>query len=449
MTTLRAVLLLSLLSVLFWARAEARDPWSPIDPGQAGPAGRRTPIVAAIEKARPAVVSVYARIPSDHSPFGRSPFGRDPFDDDFFRRFFGDQGRARPTTNLGSGVIIDGRKGLVVTNEHVTSGTSQITVALADGRELSAELLGADPGRDLAVLEIKAGDLPELPWGDSDELMIGETVIAIGNPFGLTHTATVGIVSATGRAVPLGQRGELKDMIQTDAAINPGNSGGPLLNLDGELVGLNTAIIRGDGLGFAIPSNHIRRIATRLARGEVGLDLGLNLAENGRPRRGETGCLIVSLAEKGPAAAAGLKKGDILRKLDRAPVDTLADYELILDSLEPGKPVTAEATRDGRPLDFSLTPREVTADEALSLAGALYGLTVSAQSGRLVLARPPDSSPAARAGLREGDWLLALGDRRTDTTRDLVEAVLAARFKPAVSVTIQRGRTIYQTPLSR
>jgi len=173
------------------------------------------------------------------------------------------------------------------------------------------------------------------------------------------------------------------------------------------------------------------------------------LAESGRPRRGETGCLVVSLVEGGPAAAAGLKKGDILRKLDRDPVDTLADYELILAGLDQGQPVTAEVTRDGRPLAVNLTPRQFTADEALALAGALYGLTVSEHNGRLALERPPASSPAARAGLRQGDWLLALGDRQTSGVRDLAEAVLAARFKPAVSVTVQRGRTVYRTTLSR
>jgi len=393
------------------------------------------------------VVSVYAQTPGRSEP---SPFARDPFADDFFRRFFSDlgPGLARPATSLGSGVIIDGQRGLVVTNEHVCAGASSITVALADGRELPASLLGADPGHDLAVLEIKARPLPQLSLGDSDGLMIGETVIAIGNPFGLTHSATVGIVSATGREVPLGRRGEaLKDLIQTDAAINPGNSGGPLLNLDGDLVGLNTAIIRGDGLGFAIPSNQIRRVAARLARGGVNLDLGLSLAESGRPRRGETGCLVISLAEGGPAAAAGLKKGDLLRKLDREPVDTLADYEMILSSLEPGRPVSAEATREGRLLTFTLTPRQVTADEALALAASLYGLIVSEQPGRLALKRPPEGSPAARAGLREGDRLLALGDRQTAGLRDLAEAALAARFKPAVAVTIQRGHTLYRTTL--
>jgi serine protease Do len=458
MTALRAVLIpglilgliLGLTPDLFRAAAPARaedpDPRSPLEPGRPGAAGRRTPIVAAIEKARPAVVSVYARTP------GRSqPFAGDPFADDFFRRFFGDPGPglARPATSLGSGVIIDGQRGLVVTNEHVCAGASSITVALADGRELSAELLGADPGHDLAMLEIKAGPLPQLSLGDSDGLMIGETVIAIGNPFGLTHTATVGIVSATGREVPLGRRGEtLKDLIQTDAAINPGNSGGPLLNLDGDLVGLNTAIIRGDGLGFAIPSNQIRRIAARLARGGANLDLGLSLAESSRPRKGETGCLVIGLSEGGPAAAAGLKKGDLLRKLDREPVDTLADYEMILASLAPGQPVTAEATREGRLLTFSLAPRQVTTDEALALAASLYGLSVSEKPGRLLLKRPPEASPADRAGLKEGDLLLALGDRQTTGLRDLAEAVLAARFKPAVAVTIQRGRTLYRTTLA-
>jgi len=443
-----------LLGGLFWsvawaAQPAALDPQAPLNPGEAGAPGRRTPIVAAIEKARPAVVSVYTQIPSQSNA---SPFARDPFADEFFRRFFGDlgPGRTRPAAGLGSGVIIDAPKGLMVTNEHVLKGAEKIMVTLADGREVQAELLGSDPGYDLAVLEIKASALVQVPLGDSEGLMIGETVIAIGNPFGLSHTATVGIVSAIGREVPLGRRGEtLKDLIQTDAAINPGNSGGPLLNLHGELVGLNTAIIRGEGLGFAIPSNQIRRVVTRLTRGETGLDLGLDLAESSRPQRGETGCLIISLAVGGPAARAGLRKGDLLRKLDLAPVDTLADYELILASLEPGQAVTAEVTRANQALVFRLTPRQVTAGEALALAGTIFGLKVSERDGRLVLERPPDSSPAARAGLRQGDVLLTLGDRPLTETRDLAKAMLANRFKPTVAVTIQRGRALYRTALTR
>ena len=453
MRSFRVLLLLCALFSLFGAPAgAAQDPWLPSAPGQPGADGRRTPIVTAIEKARPAVVSVYAQIPGRGAS---SPFAHDPFTDEFFRRFFSDLGpaRARPTTNLGSGVIIDGPKGLVVTNEHVLGGASRITVALADGREVPAELLGADPGYDLAVLEIKPRDLPQIPIGDSESLMIGETVIAIGNPFGLSHTATVGIVSATGREVPLGRRqgGNLKDLIQTDAAINPGNSGGPLLNLHGELVGLNTAIIRGDGLGFAIPSNQIQRVVARLARGEsgLGLDLGLDLVESGRPQRGKTGCLITRLTEGGPAAAAGLRKGDILRKLDHSPVDTLADYELILASLDPGRAVTAEATREGRPLAFSLIPRQATADEALALAESLFGLKIRLREGRLTLERPPNSSPAARAGLAEGDTLLSLEGRQLEAPGDLAAAMMANRFKPSISITIQRGRTLYRTILTR
>ena len=448
---LKNTLLLSvlLLGGLFWAAALAQgaapDPWAPLAPGQPGEAGRRTPLVAAIEKARPAVVSVYVQAPG-----GPSPFARDPLTDEFFRRFFGDLSRTRPATSLGSGVIIDGSKGLVVTNAHVLGRASRATVTLADGREFPAELLGSDPAYDLAVLEVKSGPLPQVPLADSDSLMIGETVIAIGNPFGLSHSATVGIVSATGREVPLsGRSGVLKDLIQTDAAINPGNSGGPLLNIHGELVGLNTAIIRGDGLGFAIPSNQVRRVLVRLTRGETGLDLGLDLAESSRPQRGETGCLIISLLEGGPAAAGGLKKGDILKRLDNAAVDTLADYELILSSLDPGRPVAAEVNREGRPLTFTLAPRRLTAGEALALAESLFGLKVSEQKGRLILKGPPGSSPAARVGLREGDALLAWGDRRLAGTRDLAEAMLANRFKPSVQVTVQRGRTLYRATLTR
>jgi S1-C subfamily serine protease len=399
------------------------------------------------------VVSVYAQVLSRSNP---SPFpGNDPFADDFFRRFFGDlgPGRARRTTTLGSGVIIDGARGLVVTNEHVLNGASRVVVALADGRELEARVLGADPRYDLAVLEIKSNQpLPQLPLGDSAALMIGETVIAIGNPFGLSHTATLGIVSATGREVPLGRQGEtLKDLIQTDAAINPGNSGGPLLNIAGEVIGINTAIILGEGLGFAIPSNQARRIAARLLRGEAGtdLDLGLELAESSRPRRGETGCLIIGLAPGGPAAAAGLRRGDLLLKLDGAAVDTLADYGLILSSLTPGRTVAAEVNRDGRVLTFNPAPRRITATEALALAWDIYGLKVGERSGRLVLVKPPDLSPAAKAGLREGDLLLGLGDRRLAGPEDLAAAVLAARFQSALPVAFQRGRVLYQTTLTR
>jgi S1-C subfamily serine protease len=426
--------------------------FEPLNPGLAGTAGRRTPIVAAIEKARPAVVSVYAQVLVQ----GGSPFPRSPFHDEFFDRFFGDMWapRARQGTTLGSGVIIDGARGLVVTNEHVVRGAAQIKITLSDGRELAATVLGADPRYDLAMLRVDTKKpLPQLVLGDSGGLMIGETVIAIGNPFGLTHTATTGVVSAVGRTVPgVGRNESLKDLIQTDASINPGNSGGPLLNINGEIIGINTAILeRGEGLGFAIPSDKVRRIATRLLRGDSGadLDLGLELAESGRPGQGEPACLVTALESGGPAAAGGLEKGDLLLSLDGSPTATLADYEMILSSLKPGQGVTAEVSRGGQSLRLTLTPRQFTEAEALKLAGRLYGLKTREVRGRLRLESPPDRSPAAGLGLREGDFLLTFGGRNLAGQPDLARAVLENRFQNAVPIAVQRGRILYQLTLPR
>ena len=451
-----ALALISLISAYPPTPASADvSAYEPLRPGAPGAAGRRTHIVEAIEKARPAVVSVYAQI--NVGVRGGPPFARSPFHDKFFNDFFGDMWpqRSRPGITLGSGVVIDGRKGLVVTNEHVVRGAASLTVTLSDGRELPAEILGSDPRFDLAVLSVQSSQpLPDLKLGDSDELMIGETVIAIGNPFGLSHTATTGVVSATGRTLPGAEGGQpLQDLIQTDASINPGNSGGPLLNINGEIIGLNTAIhAQGEGLGFAIPSNQIRRISTRLARGEANdaaLDLGLELAGSGRPKRGETGCLVVEVRPGGPGAAGGLRKGDMLMKLDGSPTSTLADYEMIISSLSPGQSIEAEVIREGRPLTLSLRPQVISEAEALNLAWTLYGLKVYEKQGRLVLERPADKSPAQGLGIKEGDVLLGFAGREVNRPADLAKAVLETRFQSSVNVAVQRGRTIYRATLNR
>ncbi len=435
------------------ARAAA-EVFEPLAPGAPGPAGRRTPVVAAIEKARPAVVSVYAEV----RVRGGSPFARDPFYDDFFNRFFGDQWqpRARQGITMGSGVVVDGLKGLVVTNEHVVRGAASLTVTLSDGRELPAAILGSDPRFDLAVLSVKSqAPLPELALGDSDSLMIGETVIAIGNPFGLSHTATTGVVSATGRTVPGLDNGEsYRDLIQTDASINPGNSGGPLLNIDAEVIGINTAILaRGEGLGFAIPSNQVKRITSRLMRGDndsgAAVDLGLELAEAGRPQRGRTGCLVLTARPGGSGEAGGVQKGDMLMKLDGSPTATVADYEMILGSLTPGQPVEALVERQGRALTLTLTPKAVSEAEALDLARQLYGLQVVEDQGYLRLKQPPARSPAEALGLREGDYLLNFGGRDLRRRSDLARIILETRFQTSATVTVQRGRTIYRATLQR
>lgn len=425
--------------------------FEPISPGLSGPDGRRTPIVAAIEKTRPAVVSITVEVTTVSRG---TPFRRSPFHDEFFDRFFNDMwgSRVRRNTSLGSGVIIDGKEGLIVTNNHVVQGGSNIVVTLSDGREMPAELLGADPRFDLAVLKVNSSKaLPQIEMGDSHGLMIGETVIAIGNPVGLSHTATTGVISATGRILNTNDGETLQDIIQTDAAINPGNSGGPLLNINGEMIGINTAIVQGStGLGFAIPSSQVKRITARLLRGDSGhLDLGLELAESGRPLRGETGCLVVEVKAGGPAAAAGLKKGDMLMKLDGSPTSTVADYEIILSRLTPGQTVSAEVLRDGKTIDLKLKPKEITEKEALELAWKMYGLKASEQRGGLVLNQPADSSPAQGRGLQAGDILLAVDGLETRTQADLAKAVLNGRHKSSINIAVQRGRTVYRMMLSR
>ncbi|MDL2226320.1 trypsin-like peptidase domain-containing protein [Deltaproteobacteria bacterium OttesenSCG-928-M10] len=450
-TTLAMTLLL--LAGLTATAAQAQTPFEPLKPGAPGLEGRRTPIVAAIEKARPAVVSVYAQINT-----GGSRLSRDPFHDEFFDRFFGDmyRRRARPGISLGSGVIIDGAKGLLVTNEHVVRNAAAITVTLTDGSELPAEIIGSDPRFDLAVLKIKTQKtLPSLPLAPSDDLMIGETVIAIGNPFGLSHTATTGVVSATGRTMP-GSRNNsegLRDLIQTDASINPGNSGGPLLNINGAIVGINTAILAGgEGLGFAIPAGQVKRITARLMRGDsaaTGLDLGLELAEAGKPQRGETGCLVVTVKPGGPGDLGGLKKGDMLMKLDGSPTATISDYEIILSSLAPGQAALAEVLRGDRTISLTLTPKAISEAEALNLAWTLYGLKVYESRGRLVLERPADKSPAAALGLREGDLLISFAGKDMAAKSDLAKVIIDTRFQTSAALAVQRGRTLYQTTISR
>ncbi len=434
---------------------DSQGPYEPLTPGAKGQDGRRTPIVLAIEKARPAVVSVYVKVITQADGF---PFRRSPFHDEFFNRFFGDvwKPRARQNTSLGSGVIIDGKQGLVVTNEHVVRGANEILITLNDGRELPAEVLGADPRYDLALLKLASTkDLPELSLGDSEQLMIGETVIAIGNPFGFSHTATTGVVSATGRSLSSDQGPSYHDLIQTDASINPGNSGGPLLNVNGEVIGINTAILaQGEGLGFAIPSGQVKRISARLMRGEgqniSALDFGLKLAEAGRPQRGKTGCLVIEVTPGGPADEEGIVKGDVLMKLDGSPTSTLADYEMIVSSLAPKQKVKAEILRDDKEKTITLVPQTITQKEALDLAWDIYGLKVQEDSrGFLVLQEPARRSPAELLGLRQGDLLLNLGGQNLQTEKQLADVILRTRFQNSVSLAVKRGRTVYRTTLSR
>src|SRR2546425_8997037 len=298
---------------------------------QSDPA-RRSLVVEAVEKASPAVVNVSTEqiVEQRRSPF---PFPQDPFFEEFFRDFVDPRPRRFKTTSLGSGVIV-AADGTIMTNVHVIERASRVRVTLNDQREFDATLVGADADADIAVLRVKAvGDLPHIPFGTSADLMIGETVIAIGNPFGLSHTVTTGVVSAVGRSVH-GEDRTYTDFIQTDASINPGNSGGPLLDVKGELIGINTAIYgKAQGIGFAIPVDRARRVMKDLVSyGEVhhawvGLtvqDLSPELAQHFGARKG---VVVAEVEPKSPAAAGGLAQGDVVTGVDGRDVRSRDEFE--------------------------------------------------------------------------------------------------------------------------
>ncbi len=411
-----------------------------------------------LEQVMPAVVNVSTR---GEVSAPEHPLLSDPF----FRRFFGypDPPRRRDTRSLGSGVIVDAAHGYILTNHHVISEARDITVTLKDGRQLAASVVGIDPNTDIAVVKVKAENLTAVPPGNSDELRVGDFVVAIGNPFDLGQTVTSGIVSALGRS-GLGIR-DYEDFIQTDASINPGNSGGALVNLRGELVGINTAIFAPSGgnigIGFAIPSNMARDIMTQLVsfgkvrRGLLGVamqDLTPALAEAfGLSQPG--GAVIVRIKPNSPAALAGLQAGDVVVSVNGQPVRSAAEVHNVLGLLHVGDRVRFEVIRDGRRrrVEAKLAEREEPALAAEELHPRLSGAVLAdivqgmTQFGRvegvLVAEVEPDSSAAA-AGLRDGDVLTAVNRIRVRNL-DEVRQVLARRPRTLV-LRIQRGSsTVY------
>ncbi len=308
-------------------------------------------VVAAV---RPAVVNISTtktiKVPGLSHPF---------FDDPYFRRFFGDnfdnqRKRERKSTNLGSGVIVD-KNGYILTNNHVIKGADEIKIRLSDRREFKGRVIGTDPKTDLAVIKIEADRLPTVKWADSDKLRVGETVIAIGNPYGLHQTVTSGIISATGRAnVGIA---DYEDFIQTDAAINPGNSGGALVNIRGELIGINTAIFSTSGgyqgIGFAIPSNMARSVMENLIkkgkviRGWLGItvqQLTPELAQQFNLRN-DKGVLVADVAEQSPAYKSGLMRGDVILEFDGKEVNDPSVLRNMAANSPPGKEVSIKLIR--------------------------------------------------------------------------------------------------------
>ncbi|MES9945142.1 MAG: DegQ family serine endoprotease [Candidatus Thiodiazotropha sp.] len=345
------------------------------------------------QKVSPSVVYIQVENIRESAPGNElSPFGfGSPFNDELFRRFFGQQfpgiprqqqkPRRHRSVGQGSGFVFSHQKGLlsnkayVMTNNHVVEGADRISVKFKDGREFQAEIKGRDPKSDIAVLEIKADNLPELTLGDSNRLDVGEWVLAFGNPFGLSHTMTAGIVSAKGRT-GLGIN-DYEDFIQTDAAINPGNSGGPLVNLDGEVVGINTAIFSRSGgymgVGFAIPINMAKGIANQLldkgevTRGFLGIviqSLTPELAESFGTGQ-QKGILVAEVNDDSPAHRAGLKQGDLIIKLGEQVVDDVGDFRNRISLTPPGSEVELEVIREGKSRVIKVTIGELS-DQAIA-----------------------------------------------------------------------------------
>lgn len=390
-----------------------------------------------------------------------SPFGEQwPFSDDFFRRFFGQpHGRAPQQApraiGQGSGFIFRTDKGLlskksyILTNNHVVRNADKIRVRLPDGRKFEATVTGRDALSDVAVIEIKAATLPALPLGDSANLQVGEWVVAIGNPFGLSNTLTVGVVSATGRT-GLGIN-HYEDFIQTDAAINPGNSGGPLINLDGEVVGINTAIFSRSGgymgVGFAIPINMAKRIADQLiekgevTRGFLGVviqpltpDLAASFGLDQHK-----GVLIAQISENSPAAAAGLRQGDVVVAYDGRPVTDPGDFRNRVSLTAPGSRKELAIIRDGEQEAISVTIGKLSDDKVVAQGPAQsareIGLAVQtltpdlaqrygAQPGHgVIVTQVSPGSIAATAGIQPGTIIFQVDRKVVNNAKDFNRAV--------------------------
>ncbi len=353
------------------------------------------------------------------------------FDDPFFRRFFDvpQLQRERRTQGLGSGVILDAARGYILTNHHVIHRADEIVVTLHDGRRFDATVVGSDADTDLAVIQIQASDLVALRAADSDHLRVGDFVVAIGNPFGLGQTVTSGIVSALGRS-GLGVE-TYEDFIQTDASINPGNSGGALVNLHGELVGINTAILaRGGGnigIGFAIPINMAREVMTHLVeygevqRGRLGIavqDLTHDLAQ-AFGLSGREGAVITRVETGSPAAQAGLREGDVIVRINGRVVRHATDVRNVIGLLRIDSTVRLDILRNGEAMNLraNVARRAGQQLDAASLDARLQGAMLAdldddsplyGQVSGVVIKSVARNSRAARAGLREGDVILSV-----------------------------------------
>jgi serine protease Do len=402
-------------------------------------------------------------------PLFDSPF-RDFFGEDFYRRFFKDLPKGTMKTHsLGSGFVISS-DGTILTNNHVVEKADEIKIKLDNGKEYDAKVLGRDPKTDLALIQAEADkDFPEpARLGDSDAIRVGDWTMAVGNPFGLGHTVTVGIISAKGRVIGAGP---YDDFLQTDAAINPGNSGGPLFNMEGEVIGINSAIVaQGEGIGFAIPINLAKELLPQLKLGKVVRGwLGV-MIQNVTPEIAQSfdledtkGALVGDVLKDTPAEKAGVKRGDIVVELEGKKVEDAGSLSRMVAAITPGTTVTLVVIRDGKREDIKVKigtmPEDIGVEELTEKENS-WGITVQNltpevvrqfdwdenEQGVIITEIAPDS-PAQEAKLARGDLIKEINRREIRNLRDYKEEMQKAKEPKPLLLLIKRGKNTFYVVL--
>lgn len=472
-------LLLGGLALMLY-RSELRGPELRTWQAPSGPSGQAADFSQIVEAVSPSVVNISViKRQKKSRPYMDQQF----FDyfDDFFNPPGDEEGYsgAYRERSQGSGLVVT-PDGYIITNYHVVGGAERIKVTMYDRRIFSARLIGADRQSDIAIIKVEAEELATIPWADSDALKVGQFVLSIGNPFGLSHTVTLGIISATGRA-NVGIT-DYEDFIQTDAAINPGNSGGPLVNTRGELAGINTAIFSKSGgyqgIGFSVPSNIVRSVMEqilntgRVVRGWIGASLQDLSPELGREfgHLGPGGALVSDVFADSPAEAAGLRAGDIILRFDGHEVSDASTLTNRVARSRPGQAVQAQVLRDGGVVDVTMSVGEKSEQAAeasiesgaqASKADALDGLGVIAltsevasqlQIGRdvrgVVVDTVREGSAASEAGLKRGDVIMEMGRKPTASMDEYLKAAPSVSKKAAALMYINRGGRKFYITLS-
>jgi len=423
-----------------------------------------------VEKTSPAVVWIKTETVVTQPDF----FGQSPFDDDFFEFFFGPNSKRRMPqreprksvqTAQGSGFIIT-EDGYILTNNHVVQGADEITVILTDERKFKAKVIGTDPESEVAVIKIDADNLPTLELADSDAIQVGQWVLAIGNPFGLSHTVTAGIISAKGRSVGMTT---YENYIQTDAAINPGNSGGPLINLDGQVIGINTLIISRSGgnmgIGLAIPINMAKSVYDDLlesgtvSRGYLGVmpqQLDPDLAKSLGLDEDTKGIILTKVTEDSAADKAGLEQGDVIVQFNGKKVDKVSQFRAEVAKVKPGTEVEVVYLREGKKKTIQIVlderPSQQVPKEADSKTIEKIGITVQDLTDEIakslnyegsygvVVTQVKPASPASRQGIRQGFLILQVDRKEIKNTSEFYKAVNEAAEDGNILLLVYNGR---------